>query len=197
MAGFAGLSGSAEVNIIKEIVHKQERALGELYDLYGSLCYRIIYRITRDRMLSEELLQNVFIKIWENAESFSEQKGSVYSWITAMTRNLAIDKIRSKEFKEAQQFSETPDDFSEHENSVTRNGLQSMLIDETAERIIKALKQIPPEQKLVIEMSFFEGMTHTEISDTLELPLGTIKTRMRQGLIKLHRLLEQYNEGHE
>ncbi|QOJ29577.1 MAG: sigma-70 family RNA polymerase sigma factor [Ignavibacteriales bacterium] len=191
------MSGSAEVNIIKEIVHKQERALGELYDLYGSLCYRIIYRITRDRMLSEELLQNVFIKIWENAESFSEQKGSVYSWITAMTRNLAIDKIRSKEFKEAQQFSETPDDFSEHENSVTRNGLQSMLIDETAERIIKALKQIPPEQKLVIEMSFFEGMTHTEISDTLELPLGTIKTRMRQGLIKLHRLLEQYNEGHE
>ncbi|GMU85690.1 MAG: RNA polymerase sigma factor SigK [Ignavibacteriales bacterium] len=197
MSGFAGFSGLSEVKIIQGIAHKHERSLSELYDLYGMLCYRIIYRITRDRMLSEEILQNVFVRVWENAENFSEQKGSVYSWITAITRNLAIDKIRSKEFKEQMLKSETQDDFSEHENSPGRNGLQSLLIDETAERVTKAMNQIPPEQKLVIEMSFFEGMTHNEISEALELPLGTVKTRMRQGLIKLHRLLEKYNDGYE
>lgn len=197
MAGFPGGSGLVEFEIIKRIADKHERSLGDLYDLYGNLCYRIIFRITRDRLLSEELLQNVFVKIWENADSYSSQKGSVYSWVTAITRNLAIDKIRSREFKEELQKSETPDDFTGTEGAGNHNGLQSLLIDETAEKVTKAMNQIPPEQKLVIEMSFFEGMTHNEISEALELPLGTVKTRMRQGLIKLHRLLEQYNEGYE
>jgi len=191
------VSGQKEIEIIEGIARKSERSLGDLYDLYGSLCFRIIYRITRDRMLSEELLQNVFIKIWENAESYASRKGSVYSWITAITRNLAIDKIRSKEYRDGLQKSEASEDVAGYDSPADRNGLQSILLDETAERVTKAMNQIPPEQKLVIEMSFFEGMTHTEISEALELPLGTIKTRMRQGLIKLHRLLEQYNDGHE
>lgn len=195
MTSFIYKSVEYEVQLLLRTGKKDEAAFEQLYRIYKTLCFRIILRITKNRMISEEILQNIFIKIWDSAGAYNPEKGSVYSWITTITRNKSIDRIRSKEYKDWLKKTDSIDDKLNHVKSSDEQILDTLINFELSVRVSGALEAIPPEQREVIDLSFFEGLTHTEIAERLNLPLGTVKTRMRQGLLKLHKLLNNLSKG--
>ncbi len=185
-----------EIELIRRIVLKEENALARLYDLYSKLLYSLIFRIIKIHEDAEEILQSIFLQVWDKAGSFDLQKGNVYSWLITLARNKAIDKIRSKSFKEQSLLSGL-NRFEEMELEKKYNlesNLDVRYIMDEKERITlisKALNELPDEQKRVIELAYYDGFTQMEISETLSVPLGTVKTRTRQALIKLENLLSK------
>lgn len=181
-----------EIELIRRIVSKDQNALARLYDLYSRLLYSLIFRIVKNREDAEELLQTVFLQVWDKADSFDLKKGSVYSWLITLARNKSIDKIRSKTYKEQSQLSRNEMEFEKVHNIETNLDIGYMMDEKERVKIVsKALNELPAEQKQVIELSYYEGLTQMEISQSLNVPLGTVKTRTRQALIKLENLLAE------
>lgn len=188
----AHLGSDDEVELMKRIKAKDDKALGELYDLYNRLLFGMIISIVKKREEAEDVLQEVFVKIWEKAYTFNEDRGNVYSWIVTLTRNKAIDRIRSKGYKTQQKASQDVDapEFTLEGNKF--DPLETTIFSDRAELVRKALGEIPKSQSEVLEIAYYRGMTQSEISDHLEIPLGTVKTRMRQGMIKLKDILGEF-----
>ncbi len=186
-----------EIELMKRIKAGDEEALGELYDLYNRLLYGLIISIVKTREEAEDVLQEVFVKIWEKASTFNEDRGNVYSWIVTLTRNKAIDRIRSKGYKTQKKASldVVAPEFSLEGDSF--DPLETTIFSDRAELVRNALSKIPESQSEVLKIAYYKGMTQNEISDQLKIPLGTVKTRMRQGMIKLKDILREfisYNE---
>ena len=176
---------------MERIKAKDSQALSKLYDIYSGFLFGLILSILKKREEAEDLLQEVFVQIWRKAPSFDHQRGNVYSWIVTLTRNKAIDRIRSKAYKTSELESEDVDSPTIHLATYERNPLDATILAERKEFVKQALQKIPESQREVIELAYFGGMTQSEISDELGYPLGTVKTRMRQGMIKLRHLLEK------
>lgn len=181
-----------ELKLMKRIKARDEEALSELYDLYKRLLFGMVISIVKKREEAEDVLQEIFVKIWNKAESFDEERGNVYSWIVTLARNKAIDRIRSKGYKTQQKQS-----VSIHEPLFSLEGdkhdpMETTIFSDRAELVKRALEQIPEKQSEVIKIAYYRGMTQREISDHLDIPLGTVKTRTRQGMIKLKRILGDY-----
>lgn len=177
---------------MKRIQARDADALEELYGLYKQLLFGMVLSIVKRRKEAEDVLQEVFVTIWNKADSFDENRGNVYSWIITLTRNKAIDRIRSKGYKTQDKAS-----VSIHESLFTLEGdnldpLETTIFSDRAELVKKALQEIPETQSQVIKIAYYRGMTQAEIADHLDLPLGTVKTRTRQGMIKLKRILGAY-----
>ncbi|MGK7371368.1 MAG: sigma-70 family RNA polymerase sigma factor [Candidatus Halalkalibacterium sp. M3_1C_030] len=188
----AHLGTDDEVELMKRIKAKDEEALGELYDLYNRLLYGMIISIVKKREEAEDILQEVFIKIWEKASTFDEERGNVYSWLVTLTRNKAIDRIRSKDYKtqkKATQDVDAPEFTLEGEKL---DPLETTIFSDRAELVKRALGKIPESQSDVLKIAYYRGLTQREISEQLDIPLGTVKTRMRQGMIKLKDILGEY-----
>ncbi len=189
-------SSEEETELMRRIVLKDENALSRLYDLYSKLLYSLIFRIVKNQEDAEEILQIIFLQVWDKAGSFDTQKGNVYSWLIALARNKAIDRIRSKNFKE-QAYLSGLNKIDEMElekkyNLESNVDLRYMLDEKERTAIVtKALDELPVEQKKVIELAYYDGFTQMEISEVLNVPLGTVKTRTRQALIKLENLLSK------
>lgn len=192
-AGLAIHAGSdQELQLMKRIKARDEQALAELYDAYNRLLYGMIISIVKSREEAEDVLQEVFVKIWEKAQSFDEERGNPYSWIVTLTRNKAIDRIRSKGYKtqqKAQQDVDAPEFTLEGEKF---DPLETTIFSDRAELVRKALGEIPESQCEVLKIAYYKGMTQSEISEQLDIPLGTVKSRMRQGMIKLKDILGEY-----
>jgi len=185
-----------ETELIRRIVLKEENALARLYDLYSKLLYSLIFRIIKKHEDAEEILQAIFLQVWDKAGLFDLQKGNVYSWLITLARNKAIDRIRSKTFKEQSRLSglNRINEMVLEKNYNLESNLDVRYIMDEKERITiitKALDELPAEQKKVIELAYYDGFTQMEISETLSVPLGTVKTRTRQALIKLENLLSK------
>ncbi len=157
------------------------QAIGTLYDRHGKVVYSLAYRMMGHQQAAEDLVQEAFLKVWRSAGSYRVEKASVRTWILSIVRNSAIDVLRStasrrktQERVEAQTPSSQP---SEAFGEAWRNSQR--------EQIREALRGLPPEQLKVLELSYFSGYTHTEIAQLLDLPLGTVKGRMRLGLKKI------------
>ncbi|MDY8137369.1 RNA polymerase sigma factor [Aquimarina sp. 2201CG5-10] len=170
--------------LIIAIQNKDQNALKRIYDMYAENVYGIIYNILKDEALSEEVVQDVFIKIWNNIGSYSEKKGRFFTWILNIARNAAIDKTRSKNFKNSSQ-------------NLTADYFVDILEDKTnftskidSIGIKKYIATLEPLCKKVIDLLFFKGFTQKEASEELEIPLGTIKTRNRICIDKLKQVLE-------
>jgi RNA polymerase sigma-70 factor (ECF subfamily) len=157
------------------------QALATLYDRHGKVAYSLAYRMMGHRQAAEDLVQEAFLKVWRAAGSYRVEKASVRTWILSIVRNRAIDQLRSTASRsrlqdkvEAQTPASQPSEaFGEAWHNSQR------------ERVREALRGLPPEQLKVLELSYFSGYTHTEIAELLELPLGTVKGRMRLGLKKI------------
>ena len=183
-----------ELKLLESISNKDEDALSDLYDLYSRYTYSLILKIVKSREEAEDLMQALFIKIWHKASSFDRTKGSVYSWITAMARNSAIDRIRSKHYKNIRNNLDELDKFMYESSNEELSGLDYSIIKERSDIVSKALKKIPEEQSQIIELAYFQGFTQTEMAEELKIPLGTVKTRMRQALIKMEKILSPLYE---
>ena len=165
--------------LIAELQAGNQRAFERIYELYSESTYGIIFSITRDREESEELLQDVFLKIWKNANSYSPEKGRFFTWVLNIARNASIDKIRSKGFRNNRS-NLTTDNFvdilearSSASGKIDAIGLQ------------KYIDILEPVCRKLIDLLFFKGFTQKETAEELEMPLGTVKTRNRICIDKL------------
>jgi RNA polymerase sigma factor (sigma-70 family) len=168
----------SESELVRLLQQKDKSAFSELYDNYSSALYGVILRIlNNDEESAQDILQDSFIKIWKNFDSYDHSKGSLFTWILNIARNTAIDKLRSSGRKPIQSMEQNVYVEAAHYNqNVDRIGLKE---------IVSKLK---PEHRTIIDMAYFDGFTQEEISDKLKLPLGTVKTRARTALIELRKI---------
>ncbi len=160
---------------------REKIAVEALYDMYSGSLFGVISRIINDAAVAEDVLQDTFVKIWYSFSSYSTEKGRLFTWMVNIARNLAIDKIRSKDFKNQGKNQEL-------ENNVT-------FIDEQRNTVYKPellgikelVENLKPEQKSILDLVYFKGYTHVEAADKLGVPLGTIKTRLRMAIIQLRK----------
>jgi len=176
--------------LIRFIAQNQAKALGELYDRYSRLVYSLAFNMVSNTAFAEEITQEVFIQIWEKADTYRPEKAKVSTWLTSITRYKSIDLLRKQDVRpEGHSIgwsdvvpSAVPRVDGRNPEEVTEHTFE-------AQRVIQALKKLPAEQKQVLTLAYFQGFTHREISDYLETPLGTVKTRIRLGMQKLRRYL--------
>lgn len=180
--------------LISAICTGNEAAIETLYERYHRYAYTLAYRILRDPVAAEDIVQDAFLSIWRKAASYQAQTGSVQSWIQAIVRNRSIDKIRASAHRDYQWSPlqvENEQDPPSEEPDVWEQAWQS----EQHRIIYEVMEQIPEEQRKVIELAYFGGLTHAEIAEQYEIPLGTVKGRMRLGLQKMKSLLAERGLG--
>ena len=176
--------------LMERIVRRDDRALEELYERFSRALYAVILSIVKKKEDAEEILCEIFFQVWEKAPSYDLGKGSVYTWLLTLARNRAIDKIRSKSYKNDKQNDDDVDEMDAFTNMNNPSPLDNILLSERAALVKSALAQIPPDQKQVLEVAYFEGYTQSEIAIRMNLPMGTVKTRMRSGMKALQDLLK-------
>jgi RNA polymerase sigma-70 factor, ECF subfamily len=171
-------------DLMWRLVERDQTALSELYDRYVNPVYGLAYRVLQNSTLAEEVTQDTFLKVWNQAQSWDPTRGQLISWLLTITRYTAIDRLR----KERRQpgFALTP--VEEMHGLFSPNDLVGDARWQDGQLLKNLIRQLPEEQAQVVELAFYEGMTHTELAETLNLPLGTVKTRVRLGLQKLKTL---------
>ena len=169
---------------------RAEWALEKLYERYRHYAYSLAYRILSDSFLAEDIVQDAFLTLWHKAHFYHEQQGSVKTWLQAIVRNRAIDKLRSSTYRNYQCTHLQEVNELDLSNSEPEMWEQVWEYERSAS-IRKALAQLPPEQYQVIELSYFYGYTHAEIARQQQISLGTVKGRMRLGLKKIKLLLQE------
>jgi RNA polymerase sigma-70 factor (ECF subfamily) len=171
---------------MKRVAQRDEEALTELYHHYGSLVYSLALRILQNRETAEEITQDTFLLVWNRPEAWRPDRGLFSSWLLTIARYRAIDRIRHEHRRPDMRASVLQDDLMRAEQP--RSPDDPRLEDS---RLLRSLlSQLPPEQAQVIELAFFGGLPHSALAELLNLPLGTVKTRLRLGLQKLRMLWE-------
>jgi RNA polymerase sigma-70 factor (ECF subfamily) len=174
--------------LIQLIVRLQEDALGELYDRYGRLVYSVALNTLSDPSRAEEVTQDVFVKVWEKARTYSADQGRVATWLMSIARHRSIDL-----FRQARSRNENMQVSWQEAEAVDLPDGQNVEWEvdllQRQRRIRWAVAQLPADQKRAVGMAFFQGLSHPEIAETLGEPLGTVKTRIRLGMQKLRTLL--------
>lgn len=157
-------------------------AFAVIYDRHATAAYSLAHRICGTRALAEDVVQEAFLSLWRRLDRYDAARGEVRSWLLGIVHNGAIDKLRQSALHERRRASS--DGLEERLQSPERTDLEVEQREQASE-VQTALRALPPEQRRVIELAYFGGLTHTEIAARLELPVGTIKGRMRLGLTKL------------
>src|SRR5262249_26130284 len=173
----------ADIGLLNRIVARDSSAVGELYDRHGRLLYGLILRILRDRGEAEEVLQEVFVQVWMRAETYNVALGSPAAWLVRIARNRAIDRLRANSVRTRTAEATPPP--PPVESPETRAAMS-----EQQRAVARALEALPPEQRELIECAYFQGLTQSELAERFGLPLGTVKTRVRTGMITLRRELQ-------
>ena len=180
-------------DLMLRIASKEPEALSVLYDHYHRLLFGLLKSILKKNVEAEDILQEVFTTIWEKAHQFDTERGTPYTWIVSMTRNKAIDRLRSKIYKEQkkQDTSINDEDAFIPLFSPDNNPLEDAILSDRAQRLYDALQKLSETHRNVIQIAYFDGLSQSEISKEYNIPLGTVKTRMRDGMIKLREILAQ------
>jgi RNA polymerase sigma-70 factor (ECF subfamily) len=173
----------ADEELMPLVGRKDPEAFAVLYDRHGGAAYSLAYRIVGDRAAAEEVTQEAFISVWRSGARFDAARGSVRSWLLSVVRNRAIDFLRSRAGK-APKLTFDDDAVLEQRPAEERTE-EEALRRETAAEVRGAIGKLPGEQSKVIELAYFGGFSHSEIAQILNLPMGTVKGRMRLGLEKI------------
>jgi RNA polymerase sigma-70 factor, ECF subfamily len=178
-----------DVNLLHAIAKRDEAALAALYDRYRLILFGLLLRIVNSREEAEDVLQEVFVQVWRRAADFDESRGKPFTWLVTLARSRAIDRLRQLSARERLAVAsahEAPAEASDAAQDASRS--------EQKEIVAAALRQLPEEQRQTLLLAYFEGLTQSEIAARLGTPLGTVKTRMRSGMIKLRELLGELTE---
>jgi RNA polymerase sigma factor (sigma-70 family) len=187
MDNFDELSDEALINAIAE---GAEWAMEPLYERYNRVLYSLAYRMVADHQVAEDLLQDAFLSIWRRASSYSPQSGTVRSWLISIVHHRTIDYLRAVR-RRAGLREVTWEEVELDERTAFPDVWEEALRSVQSAQLRAALLNIPSEQRVVIELAYFQGWTHSEIAAGCEIPLGTVKARMRLGLSHLKVLLVQ------
>jgi RNA polymerase sigma factor (sigma-70 family) len=172
----------SEAELVMLLRQRHQPAFNYLYDNYSGALFTIILNILNDRELGSDALQEVFVKIWRQVDSYDETKGRLFTWMMNIARNASIDILRSKDFKNSKQNREL------NESVYEKGGSTELKTDQIGLR--KIVRELKEEYKVLVELAYFEGYTQDEISKMLGIPLGTVKTRLRAALIQLRQYLK-------
>lgn len=167
--------------LMEQIRVRQTDALARVYDQYSTVVFSVAMRVLRDPAAAEDIMQEVFLKLWQQPDSFADHRGSLCGWLAVVTRNRAIDRIRG-----GRRF-ENVDDLQLSNNiDMGADAEREIMLGKV--RVV--LETMPRDQRQAVELAFFEGCTHTEIAEKTGQPLGTVKTRIRSALISIRKALE-------
>ena len=169
-----------EYELVAALRQKDNQAFGYLYEHYSGALYGVIKQIVADAELSNDVLQETLVNIWRRIDTYDETKGRLFTWMLNIARNAAIDKTRSKGFHQSQR--QIPLDGAETIQASVRPGIDDYGLKKT-------ILKLKDEQRLLIDLSYFQGYTHEQIATALHIPLGTVKTRIRSALTQLRALL--------
>lgn len=179
------IDNQKDLNLLKRISERDSDALSEFYDIHSKYLYTIIYYIVKDEAEAEDLLQEVFLQIWEKIDSYDETLGNPLAWIVRITRNKSIDRLRSKSYKNRSSETDIDRFFDLSEDSVSSNPETISSRNQEQIEIAKAIKSLNQNQKDLIEFAYFRGYTQSELAEHFNIPLGTVKTRMRAAMTAL------------
>ena len=173
------------IRLIRQVANQDRDAFSQLYDRFSTLVFTLAMRMLRARSDAEDLLQEVFVQVWRQAQNYSTERGSPEAWIVNIARSRAIDKIRSiRRMEKSFVLTEDPAR-AESSDNVESSAAES----EVRMAMNSALANLPEAQRKVLELAYFGGLTQTEIAERLAEPLGTVKTRMRAGIQRLREML--------
>lgn len=175
---------------MRALARGDETSLAALYDRYSAILLGLLLRILHSRAEAEDVLQEVFLQVWRRAGDFDEARGRAFTWLVTLARSRAIDRLRSMDARARASLAaqrETGDE--------PFDATMDVLHTEQRAVVQAALAQLPDEQRSALLLAYYEGLTQTEIAARLKQPLGTVKTRMRAGLIKLRELLREQMQG--
>jgi RNA polymerase sigma-70 factor (ECF subfamily) len=178
----------AEIEILKRISQGDRKSFEEIYDRFSRILFAAAFRVLNDRVAAEDVLQDVFLQIWEKAPMYNPELGKPLTWAVTLTRNKAIDyarsiRRRSRLQESAQRESEV---FEQYDN---RSSFDAVASVEASKLVREAIQKLSVNQREVIELAFFSSMTQAEIAERLNEPLGTIKARIRRGMMKLRSVI--------
>lgn len=168
-----------EAGLARRLHDRDAKVMGQIYDRYGRLVYSLIHRVVRDAGVAEDLTQETFLRIWNRAQAFDAKRGALGPWIVTVARNRAIDYLRSSDGRMASRSLELP--AIEHPSRFTGMEDKALSMDR-ARRLKEAFEKLTPNQKTVIELAYYEGLSQTEMAERMQQPLGTVKTWVRAAL---------------
>jgi RNA polymerase sigma factor (sigma-70 family) len=173
----------SESELVALLQQRSEKAFSYLYDNYSGALSGIVQSIVTVPETANDVLQNVFVNIWRKIESYDPSKGRLFTWMLNVARNAAIDEVRSKGYKDSQKNQPLPD------NVDVNIGVTAPVTNDVG--LKKVLAKLKDEQRVLIDLSYFQGYTHEEIAKALDIPLGTVKTRIRTALIQLRNMIQK------
>lgn len=177
---------NTDVELVHAIARGDEQAFASLFDRYSSTLLGFLIRILNSKAEAEDVLQEVFVQVWQHAPSYDATRGRVLTWLITIARNRAIDRLRALDSRESTAIKSTKE-IVEDALSAVDEAIQS----EQAEMVRHALSQIPEIQRDALLLAYFERLSQSEIAERVGIPLGTVKTRIRSGLKKLRSLLRK------
>jgi RNA polymerase sigma-70 factor, ECF subfamily len=179
---------TAENDLFMRVAHGDTDAFNEVYERFAGAMFSLALRILRDGPAAEDVVQETFVQIWEKAAAYNPKLGKPMTWAVTLVRNRAIDRLRTSARR--QKLAEVATNESDPTQPVLPCPDQAVIGSETVGQVQAALRQIPADQRQAIEMAFFGGLTQTEIATALNVPLGTVKARIRRGMLQLREFLD-------
>jgi RNA polymerase sigma-70 factor (ECF subfamily) len=179
-----------DVKLLKSIAARDEAALAQLYDRYRVILFGLLMRILNNREEAEDVLQEVFLQVWRKADDFDENRGRPFTWLVTLARSRGIDRLRTLAARER-----VAEAGAKEVVEAISDAATDAFMSEQRGLVNKALAQLPDEQKRPLMLAYFDGLTQSEIATRLGAPLGTVKTRMRTGMMNLRELLAGKGES--
>ena len=173
------MSALLEKHIVELLQERNEKAISLLYEHYGATLYGVAHKVVRNEELAQDVVQESFVKIWKKSDSYDSSKAKLFTWLFRITRNTAIDKLRSVRTK------------TDKEIQIDVSDVYNLGVDSIKPEFMDVrenLEKIEDKYQIVLDALFFQGMTQQEASDELEIPLGTIKSRLKIGLRELRKI---------
>jgi RNA polymerase sigma-70 factor, ECF subfamily len=179
----------SEIVLLKQVGQGDRRSFEQLYERFSGILFSIAYRMLKNQEATEDVLQEVFVQIWKKAPLFDPTRGRPMTWAVTLTRNKAIDLMRSAQRRSGlhDTVQREKEVFRQFED---RSSFEAVASDETSKLVREAIKKLSQEQREAIELAFFASMTQAEIAEHLHEPLGTIKARIRRGMLALREMIE-------
>ena len=188
VVGFPGRPSESQADdhrALRRMADGDSAGLGALYDRHGRAVYSLALRILGDESDAEEVTQDVFAQAWRRAAQYDESRGTVAAWLLVMARTRAIDRFRARRVRPEGRVRDDAGFTLQQLPATGPDVASELLAVERGQRVRRALEALPLLQRVAIELAYFEGLSQREIAERLEQPLGTVKTRMRLGLLKL------------
>jgi len=179
----------SDEELMQRLVLRDLEAFRALYSRYSSLVYSAALRVVRDAQIAEDMVQEIFLRLWRKPESYTAQRGKFATWLTSVTRNRAVDEVRSRGRRFRHETASPEEAERELPGPETDNPALTAELADQRRLILTALSRLPAEQRQTIELAYFGGLTQQEIAERLGQPLGTVKTRIRLGMQKLRAAL--------